>query len=189
LDGGDTLFMRYIYLTSDQTDTAGILTSLQFKSHSLQPVYESRIAQDWTTRISAGATFLESNGNTVFTSGSFSLTNDFDQQTRVSIEVARKAAPAFIGVGGALITNLAQLYVSRDLSRVLRLTVRGGYADSESTPTKSFSSTTYDGSAVLDYHLTRSTMLSLSQVYSRFDRTSIPVFDRLVTMLSVTTEW
>ena len=86
-------------------------------------------------------------------------------------------------------SNVAQLYVSHGFSRVINLTVRGGYAHNESTQVKSYKIETINGLAVLDYSLTRSTKLSLSQEYSHFDIPGIPAYERLVTMLAVSTEW
>ena len=88
-----------------------------------------------------------------------------------------------------MISNVGQLSVSHSFSRLLKLTVIGSYAYNESTPVKAFTSKIYNTSAVLDYRLTQSTKLSLSQEYSHFDRTAVPVFDKLVTMLMVSTEW
>ena len=86
-------------------------------------------------------------------------------------------------------SNVAQLCVSHGFSRVINLTVRGGYAHNESTQVKSYKIETINGLAVLDYSLTRSTKLSLSQEYSHFDIPGIPAYERLVTMLAVSTEW
>ncbi len=88
-----------------------------------------------------------------------------------------------------MISNVAGLYVSHGFSRVVRLTVTGNYAHNESAPVKVFTIETIRGSAVLDYNLTRSTKLSLSQEYGHFNITGIPSYDRLVTMLMVSTEW
>jgi hypothetical protein len=134
---------------------------------------------------------VEQAGNRTFFSGSFSLTNEFDRQTQVSVGVSRQTAPAFFGTGGAFISNVAQFYVGHDFSRVTKLTVRGNYAHGESTPVKVSSFETITGSAVLDYTLTRDTKLSLSQAYTHFNLTGVTPFsfDQYVTMLMVTMEW
>ena len=88
-----------------------------------------------------------------------------------------------------MISNVAGLYLSHGFSREVRLTVSGNYAHNESAPVKVFTFETIRGSAVLDYNLTRSTKLSLSQEYGHFNITGIPSYDRLVTMLMVSTEW
>ena len=190
LDGGDTLFLKYNYLTSDQSSTSSS-TSIQFTSQSIQPEYVTKIARDWTARISGGATMVEQAGNRTFFSGSFSLTNEFDRQTQVSIAVSRQAAPGFFGTGGAFITNVAQLYVSYGFSRVAQLTVRGNYAHGESAPVKVATFESITGAAVLDYKLTRDTKLSLSQEYGHFTLTGTTPFsfDQIITMLMVSMEW
>ena len=119
---------------------------------------------------------VEQAGNRTFFSGSFSLTNEFDRQTQVSIAVSRQAAPAYFGTGGAFISNVAQLYVSHGFSRVVQLTVRGNYAYNESTPVKFITVESINGSAVLDYNLTRDTKLSLSQGYTHFNLTGVTPF-------------
>jgi hypothetical protein len=189
LDGGDTLFLKFNYLSGDQSNTAGTSPRIKFTSQSIEPEYVAKIVRDWTATISGGATVIEQGGNRAFASGTFSLTNAFDRQTRVSIEFSRQTAPAFIGSGGAVISNVAQLYVSHGFSRVVWLTVRGGYANNESAQGQVYSNKTIIGSAVLDYNLTRSTTLSLSQEYNHFNISGVPSFDRLVTMLAVRTKW
>jgi hypothetical protein len=115
--------------------------------------------------------------------------NEFDRQTRVSIQASRQTAPLYIGIGGSMISNVAQLYVSHSFSRVAQLTARGGYAHNESATVSSYKFETINGSAVLDYSLTRSTKLSLSQEYGHFSFPGVPSYDRLVTMLALSTEW
>jgi len=88
-----------------------------------------------------------------------------------------------------LISNVAQLYLSYGFSRVVRLTVTGNYAYNETAPVKTFTIKTIAGSALLDYNLTPSTRVSLSQEYTRFNYTGISPFDRYATMLTLTTEW
>jgi hypothetical protein len=191
-DGGDTLFLKYNYLTSEQTRNMGSSSPIQFTSQSIQPEYVTKIARDWTARISGGGTMVEQAGNRTFFSGSFSLTNQFDRQTQVSVGVSRQTAPAYFGTfGGAFISNVAQLYVGHDFSRVTKLTVQGNYAHGESTPVKVSSFETITGSAMLDYNLTRDTKLSLSQGYTHFNLTGVTPFsfDQYVTMLMVTMEW
>ena len=41
----------------------------------------------------------------------------------------------------------------------------------------------------LDYNLTQSTTLVLSQDYTYFERTGVLPYDRIVTMLTLKTEW
>jgi len=189
LDGGDTLYLRFNYLSADMTNTAGRSPAITFTSRSIQPEYETKILRDWKAIISGGVSIVEEASNRAFFSGSFSLTNDFDRQTRVSIQVSRQAAPLYIGIGGAMISNVAQLYVSHSFSRVAELAVRGGYAHNQSAQVSSYKFETINGVAVLNYSLTRTTKLSLSQEYGHFNFPGVPSYDRLATMLAVSIEW
>jgi hypothetical protein len=190
-DGGDTLFLKYSYLTSNQLSTTSGST-IHFTSQTIQPEYVTRIARDWIAGISGGGTIVEQAGNRTFFSGSFSLTNAFDRQTQVSISVARQTAPAYFGTtGGAFISNVAQLSVSHDFSELTRLFVRGNYAKGQSVPVNVSEFETITGSAVLDYKMTRDTKLSLSQTYLHSNVTGATpfAFDQFITMLMVSMEW
>ena len=88
-----------------------------------------------------------------------------------------------------MISNVAQLYVGHYFTRVVMLTVNASYAHNVSTQTSSYKIDTIRGLAVLDYKLTRSTKLSLSQEYNHFSYPGTPDFDKLVTMLAVSIEW
>jgi hypothetical protein len=188
-DGGDTLFVGYTYQKANTTDTEGLNPAIKFTSHSIQPEYATNLVRGWTATISGGGTLIEQFGSKTFFSGRFALTNDFDRRTRVSISASRQAAPAFFIGGGAMISNVAQVYVSHAITRVVRLTVSGNYAHNESTPVNIFTIETMGGSAVLEYNVTRSTKLSLSQEYAKYNYTATPAFDRYATTLTLSTEW
>jgi len=132
---------------------------------------------------------IEQLGNRAFFSGRFSLANAFDRQTQISIGVSRGAAPSYFGTGGAMLSNVAQIYVSHALTRLLRLSVSGNYAHNETTPVKLLTIETMTASAGLEYSLTRSTKLSLSQDYNKFNYSTLPTFDRYATTLFLRTEW
>ena len=66
-----------------------------------------------------------------FFSGGFELMNEVDRQTHVAISVSRKIAPSFYSTAGAMVSNVAQLYVSQAISRVVRLTVGANYAQTK----------------------------------------------------------
>jgi hypothetical protein len=189
-DSGDKLFVRYNYIASDQVPTtAGVSRPFTFTAHTIQPEYVTTIVRDLKATISGGATLVEEQQNRTFFSGRFALTNDFDRRTRASISVSRQASPAYFGTGGAMISNVAQVYLSHNLSRVIILTVSGNYAHNQTTSEPIFRIESTYGSAVLDYKLTRSTKLSLSQEYGYYSITSSPNFDRYATTLTLTTEW
>ena len=87
-----------------------------------------------------------------------------------------------------MISNVVQLYVVHKLSRLLNLTVSGNYAQNESTAVD-FKFDTLIASAKLEYKLTRSTQISLTQEYNHFSYTGTSPFDRYATTLMLTTLW
>ncbi len=184
--GRDTLFLPYSYSAGE---TASSVTTINYAVHTLQPEYVSGFFPGYTLTVSAGATMVEQAGNRAFFSGRLSLFTNYDRRTVVGMSLSRRAAPAFFGIGGAIISNAAQLSFSHGLSRVLRLIVLGNYAYNESTPVDVFTFTSITGSARLEYKMTRSTQLALSQEYNRFSYTGIPTFDRYATMLMLSTAW
>jgi hypothetical protein len=190
-DNGDTVFIRYTYMASDSvpTEASAGQRPFSFTAHTIQPEYVTTIVRGWKATISGGGTLVEEQQNRTFFSGRFALTNIFDRRTRMSVSVSRQATPAYFGTGGALISNVAQVYLSHNLSRVITLTVSGNYAHNENTTTPTFRMETTYGNAVLDYKLTRSTKISLSQEYGYYSFTGSPNFDRYATTLTFTTEW
>jgi hypothetical protein len=188
-DGGDTLFLRYGYQAANSVPTEGLGTVITFTSHTLQPEYVTTIVRGWTATLSGGTTLVEQVGSRAFFSGRFALSNEFDRQTRVSVSVSRQAAPAYFATGSAMISNVAQLYVSHGFSRITRLTVSLNYAHNESTPEKLFTIKTFLGSATLEYNLTRSTTLSFLQEYQKYNYTGVVPYDRYSTMLMLKTVW
>ena len=163
--------------------------TIPFSAHTLAPEYVSRILPGWLITVSGGATVVEQAGNRTFFSGKLALAPNHDRPTQVRVSVSRQVAPAFFGAGGALISNIAQLSVSHRFSKVLLLTVSGNYAYNVSAPVDSFTFESLTGSALLEYKLTRSTTLGLSQEYNRYSYTGIAPFDRYATILTLRTEW
>ena len=88
-----------------------------------------------------------------------------------------------------MISNLARFSVSYGFTRLVRLTAGANYAYNETVPVKTFAFRTVMGTVALDYRLTQSTMLSLSQEYAYYERTGVLPYDRIVTMLTLKTEW
>jgi len=188
-DDGDTLYIRYNYLTSESLPSTGVGSSFTFNAHSIEPEYVTTIVRGWKATIAGGATIVKEQQNRTFFSGRFALSNDFDRRMRATISVSRQASPAYFGTGGAMISNVAQVSLSHKFSRVIILTVSGNYAHNETTAAPTFRIETTYGNAVLDYNLTRSTKVSLSQEYGYYNFTGSPNFDRYATMLMLTTEW
>ncbi len=185
-EGGDTLFLKYNYVAAE---TSGEGASIHYSAHVIAPEYVSKVIPGWLVTISAGATIVEQVQNRAYFSGKFALTTNYERPTRLQLSLSRQAAPAFFGTGGALMSNTAQLSMTHGFSKVLRLTVSGNYAYNESTPVDVFTFKSITGSALLEYKLTRSTVLGLSQEYSQFSYTGISTFDRHASMITLRTEW
>jgi hypothetical protein len=88
-----------------------------------------------------------------------------------------------------MISNLAQFNVTYGFTRLLRLTAGAYYAYNETAPVKTYASRNVRGSVALDFHLTPSTTLVLSQDYNYYERTGVLPYDRIVTMLTLKYEW
>lgn len=185
-DGGDTLFFKYNYVAAE---TSGQGVSIRYAAHTLAPEYLSRAIAGWQITLSGGATMVEQVSNRTFLSGKVAVATNWERPTRIQLSLSRQAAPAFFGAGGALISNTAQLAVSHKFSKILRLNVFANYAYNESAPVDVFTFKSITGTATLEYNLTRSTILALSQEYNRFTYTGVPTFDRHATLLSIRTEW
>ena len=188
-DGGDTLYIKYNYVAGEsKSEDTGETTNYVFQT--LAPVYVTKaVVPGWTLTMSGGATLVEQAGNRAFMSGKLGLATDIERRTHVQMWVSRQPNPSFFGTSSALISNVAQFTVSHGLSRLLRMTVSGYYGYNETTPVKTYASRTVRGTVALDYSLTQSTMLSLSQDYNYYEYTGALPFDRIVTMLTLRTEW
>ena len=188
-DGGDTLFFKYNYtIGSTKDEGTGLTTNYVFQT--IAPVYETKaVVPGWTLTISGGATLVEQSGSRVFMSGKLGLATEYDRRTHVEMWVSREAIPSYFQTSSAMISNVARFYVNYDLTRLFRLRTGASYAYGETAPVKTFAYRTVYGSAALDYSLTQSTTLSLSQEYTYYERTAVLPYDRAVTMLTLKTEW
>lgn len=188
-EGGDTLFIKYGYTTADTAPTSGAGSSISYVAHTIAPEYVSHVFRGWTLTMSGGATLIEQAGSRTFFSGRLTLGTNLEPALRVQVSVSRQVAPAFFGIGGAMISNVAQLYISQRFSKVLQLIVSGSYAHNESAPVSAFSLESIVASATLEYKITRTYKVALSQEYNQFEYTGTPRFDRHATMFTLTAEW
>ena len=191
-DDGDTLFLKYSYQTVSFSGTS--IAPFSYSSHSIEPEYVSKTLRGYTLTLSGGGTLIEQAGSRIFFSGKIAVRNELDRRTQVTISATRQASPLIIFGGGALISNVAQVYVSYAFSRVVRFNVSANYAYNESTPVKSVVIKGAGAGASLDYKVTKSSTVSLTQDYNNFDYTQpqpAPPFtvERYATMLMFTTEW
>jgi hypothetical protein len=190
-DGGDTLFFKYNYTIGEsKPEGPGATTNYVFQT--IAPEYVTKaVVPGWTLTISGGATLVEqSAGSRVFMSGGLGLATDYDRRTHVEMSVSRQSVPSYFGqTSAAMITNVARFYVSYSLSRLLRLRAGANYAYGETAPVKTSAYRTVYGSVALEYSLTQSTIMSLSQEYTYYEYTGALPFDRSATMLALKTVW
>ena len=189
IDGRDTLFFKYNYSTGE-SKPEGTGVTRNYVYHTIAPEYVTKtLVPGWTLTISGGATLVEQVGNRVFMSGKLGLATDYDRRTHVEMWISRQPAPSYYATSSSLISNLARFYVRYGFTRLLLVRAEGGYAYNESAPVKTFASRTVYGSVALEYSLTQSTMVSLSQEYNYYEYTGVLPFDRIVTMLTLKTVW
>ena len=188
-DGGDTLFFKYNYVVGEsKPEDSG--PTRHYVYHTISPEYVTKtVVPGWTLTISGGATLVEQLGNRVFMSGKLGLATELDRLTHVDMSVSRQPNPSNFGTSSSVISNLARISVSHAFTRLLRLTASGFYAYNETVPVKTFAYRSVRGAVALDYSLTESTIVSLSQEYSYYEYTGILPFDRYATMLTLKTVW
>jgi predicted porin len=188
-EGGDTLFFKYNYSTGESVpEGSGATTSYTFQT--IAPEYVTKtLVPSWTLTISAGPTLVTQSGTHAFLSGKLGLATDYDRRTHVAMLVSRQAIPSYFATGSSTISNRAQFNVTYGFTRLLRLTAGAYYAYNETVPVKTFASRTVRGTVALNYSLTESTTLVLSQDYNYYERTGVLPYDRIVTMLTLKTEW
>lgn len=188
-DGGDTLFFKYNYTIGEsKPEVSGATINYVFQT--IEPEYVTKtVVPGWTLTISGGGTLVEQVGNRVFMSGKLGLATDYDRRTHVEMWVSRQAIPSFFGTSSSMISNVARFDVSYVFSRLVRLTAGAYYAYNETAPVKTFAYRTVRGSVALDYSLTESTTVSLSQEDTYYEHTGVLPYDRYATMLTLRTEW
>jgi predicted porin len=188
-EGGDTLFVQYNY-TAGETKQEGGGPTTRYTFQTIAPEYVTKtLVPSWTLTINGGVTLVEQLGNRAFISGRLGLATDYDRRTHVEMGVSRQAIPSYFATSSTTISNLARFNVRYDATRLVRLTAGAYYAYNETTPVKTFASRTVRGHVALDYRLTQSATLVLSQDYNYFERTGVLPFDRIVTMLTLKYEW
>jgi hypothetical protein len=188
-DGGDTLFFKYNYSTGESVpEGSGVITGYTFQT--IAPVYVTKAVPGWTLTMSGGPTLVEQEAeNHVFLSGKLGFATDYDRRTHVAMWVSREARPSYYQTSSSLVGNLARFNVSYSVTPLVRLTAGVNYGYNETVPVKTSAFRTAGGAVALDYRLTQSTKLVLSQEYTYYERTGVLPYDRIATMLTLKTEW
>jgi hypothetical protein len=188
-DWGDTLFFKYNY-TRGETKPEGPGVTNSYVFQTIAPEYVTRAVPGWTLTINGGATLVEQQvGTHVFLSGKLVLATDYDRRTHVEMSVSRQAIPSYYATTSVMESNVARFNVRYGFSRLVRLTAGVNYGYNETVPVKTFAFRSAGGVVALNYSLTQSISLSLSQDYTYYERTGVLPYDRYVTMLTLTTQW
>jgi hypothetical protein len=151
----------------------------------------------WTATIRGGATVVDT-GNNMYFSGGLALKGSIDPSTKLRATISRKVAPTFYLGGGASLTDTYGLYLDHKISRLLTLSIGGSYGKGTTIPVEFLNFTSYQGTAILRYQLTRliSTSLSYDYYYYKYESPAvagIPAsgfsFPRNLVTLSLTATW
>ena len=188
LTRADTVNLKFQETISNQTGSTG---QFSFTAQSLTAEYV-RTTPAWTALLSGGATHLLE-GDLIFPSGRVSLYGDYLRSVRVRVDLSRAITPSFFGTGGALISNVAQLSIQSQLSKLLTFTGNVNYAFNELVPGNTVTFHSYTGSLYLAYRLTKTVSTSLEYGSTRFNTSvagQVPYYvQRNFVMLSITAKW
>ena len=189
LTPADSVSLSYQQSLVSQSQTAtGV--QLDFNTQQVWANYK-RVTPDWTAGISGGGTLIEPFSK-VFATGTVYFLTAPDRSTLIRLDLSRLAAPSLFFIAGPLISHVAQVELSYQLSKRLRVTGRANYGVNETTDSViKFENQT--ASAVISYSLTRSLMADLSYSYSKFTTDQQTGLDftvlRNVVAISLTAQW
>ena len=130
--------------------------------------YEKKI-QEWSFSAEAGVTFVEPGGGS-FPTGNLSVTTDVERDTVVSATLSREARPSVFLVGGAVLSNLAQVGISHRIYERLTLDGDAAFGYGQFFQPRSSNNATFQnfsGSTHLSYKLTRDITAEVSYAFSR----------------------
>jgi opacity protein-like surface antigen len=151
-----------------------------------------RTTPNWSFTVAGGVALVDPAGKS-FPTATITISNSPERSTTVQLYLSRTASPSFYLQAGATISNVAQLQVTKRLTK--ELTVRGSanYGYNESVPAEAnvkFSS--FMLSAGLNYRLTKYMFVDLYYDHNDFNTQSPGlsyVVLRDVVGLSLTAEW
>ncbi len=185
----DYLSFSYQQGLVTQTLTSGG-QKVEYNTQELWAKY-TRVMPEWTVTFQGGATLIEP-ASKGFPSAELIITTNLERATSLRLELSRRAAPSFFIVGGATISNVAQLAVTQRLSKRFSLEGSVSYGYSETVPGKSVTFENINAIAGFKYYLTRTMMLDLNYSYSDFKLTQPGQpfeVQRDVVILSLTAKW
>lgn len=114
----------------------------------------TKVFPEWQFAVRGGVTFVEPAGRT-FPSGSLQITTKPEQDTVLSLILAREARPAFFLQGGARINHRAQATIRHKIFERLSVRGIGGYTLTQFLPNTDSQFQIVTGGSRLEYMLTR----------------------------------
>jgi hypothetical protein len=152
----------------------------------------NRATPNWTFNVAGGMALIEP-ANKAFPTGTITISNNPERSTNVQVYLSRVAAPSFYLQAGAMISNVAQLQVSKRLTKELTARGSANFGYNEIVPTQSNTTFTNFGlSAGLNYRMTKYMYLDLFYDHNDF-HTQSPSLDYVILRNAVgvmlTAEW
>jgi opacity protein-like surface antigen len=151
-----------------------------------------RTTPNWSFTVAGGVTLIEPAGK-AFPTATITVSNSPERSTTVQLYLSRTAAPSFYLQAGATMSNVAQLQVSKRLTKELTMRGSANYGYNEVVPTESnVKFTSFTLSAGLNYRLTKYMFVDLYYDHNDFNTQSPGlsyVVLRDVVGLSLTAEW
>jgi hypothetical protein len=162
-----SLITQSLSQTASQTGGAPLDTKTQSVTANWY-----RTTPNWRFTVAGGVALIEP-ANKSFPTATITISNNVERTTSVQLYLSRTASPSFYLQAGAAISNVAQLQVSKRLTR--ELSVRGsvnlGY--NEIVPTESaVKFTNFTLSAGLNYRLTKYMFVDLYYDHNDFNTQS-----------------
>jgi opacity protein-like surface antigen len=131
-----------------------------------------RTTPNWNFRIAGGVALIEP-ANKSFPTATITISNSLERTTSVQLYLSRTATPSFYIQAGAAISNVAQLQVSKRLTRDLSVRGSVNFGYNEIVPTESaVKFTSFTLSAGLSYRLTKYMFVDLYYDHNDFSTQS-----------------
>lgn len=151
----------------------------------------TREFQEWGFNIQGGITFVEPVGR-AFPSGTLTVKTQPERDTVVYLRLSRQAMPSYFLQGGAVISNVASLGISRRIYERLILEGTVGFGYNEYLPNTNRKLQNITASSKLAYKLTRTITGEIFYIYQNIDTNSSSLqfqYSRSQAGLMLTVAW
>lgn len=128
----------------------------------------TKVFPAWQFAVRGGVTFVEPVGRS-FPSGSLRVSTKPEQDTVLTLTLAREALPSFFLQGGSRITNRAQVNISHRVYERLSISGNGGYVLTEFFPNTDRQFQSIIGGSRLAYKLTRNINGEIFYIFTHID--------------------